>query len=180
MPIIAGDLLWLLSIKTGSAGYSLAQSDPDAGLGKYCSTTQVIGSVSNEVFDDVSGDENAASDVEYRCLFLLNNHATLTWTSGVVWIYSETAGGAAWAIGVDPTAASAKGSAGAQAVEVADEDTAPAGVSFSAPATKGAGLAMGDIGPGQVKAVWIRRTAANTAAVNDDGMVLKIEGDTAA
>ncbi|HEX7860824.1 MAG TPA: hypothetical protein VF773_10885 [Verrucomicrobiae bacterium] len=179
MPIVAGDLLWKFSVKTGAAGNSTGGTAAGS-LGKYISTTQWAGGVLHDLFDVISGDENAASDVEYRCVFIHNNHATLTWQNAVVWLSAQTAGGAAIAIGVDPAAASAIGSAAAQAAEVATEGDAPAGVAFSAPTTKGAGLSLGDIGPGQCRAIWIRRTAANTAAQNADGATLQVEGDTAA
>jgi hypothetical protein len=118
--------------------------------------------------------------VDYRCFFVHNAHATLTWYSPVVWISSETAGGASAAIGVDATATSAIGASSAQAVTIANELTAPSGVTFTAPASKAAGLAVGDLGPGQCRAIWVRRTAANTAALDVDGVVIRVEGDTAA
>lgn len=180
MPIIDTDLLLKLSIKTGSAGNSLAQSDVNASLGKYISTTEVTDAVINNLFDDVTGDENAASDVEYRCVFIHNNHGSLQWISPVVWISAEVSGGASVAIGIDTNAASAVGSSSAQAVEVTNESTAPAGVSFSSPTTKGAGLSLGSMNAGQVRAVWVRRTAANNGAVNNDGATLRFEGDSGA
>ena len=57
---------------------------------------------------------------------------------------------------------------------------APAGVTFSAPATKAAGLVIGDIPAGSAKAIWFRRTAANSAAIDNDGVTLNIAGDTTA
>jgi hypothetical protein len=179
MPIIATDLLWKLSTKSGSAGNSLT-STAAASLGKYISTTAWAGGVKNDLFDDVSGAENAASTVDYRCVFIHNAHASITWQSGVVWLTSEVPGGVTYAIGIDPAAASAIGSAGAQAAEIANETTAPAGVSFSAPTTSGTGLSIGNLAPGQCRAIWIRRTAANTSAVNNDGVTLQITGETGA
>lgn len=180
MPIASGDLLWKLSIKTGSAGNSAAQPDVNASLGKYISTTQLSGTALNNLFDDISGDENAASDVEYRLIFIHNNHGSLTLQSAVVWLQAETAGGAGIAISVDTTAASAVGSASAQAKEVADESTAPATQTFSSPTTKGTGLSVGNLPNGQVRGIWVRRTAANSAALNNDSCTLRVEGDTAA
>jgi hypothetical protein len=179
MPIAGSDLLWKFSVKTGAAGNSQA-GNAAGSLGKYISTSAWAGGVLHDLFDVITGDENAASDVEYRCVFIHNAHATLTWQNAVVWVASQVAGGAAIAIGVDPAAASAIGSAGAQAAEIATEGDAPAGVSFSTPTTKGTGLSLGNIGPGQCRAIWIRRTAANTAAQNADGATLQVEGDTAA
>lgn len=179
MAITATDILFKLSVKTGSAGNS--QAGTAAGsLGKYISTTQLSGTALNNLFDDVSGDENAASDVEYRCIFIHNAHASLTLLSPKVWLSAETANGASIAIAVDGVAASAIGSASPQADEVADESTAPSGESFSSPTTKGTGLSLGDIPAGQCKAIWIRRTAANNAALDNDGVTIAVEGDTAA
>jgi hypothetical protein len=258
VPITTSDLLFKLSIKTGSAGNSAAQPDPNASLGKYISTTQLSGTALNNLFDDVSGDENAGLDVEYRAIFIHNNHGSLALQGAVVWMsgvrctaeadddfitstahgltdgmavrveaektgdvlptglssgttyfvrdaaanvfrLAATLGGAAInitadggtfavrkhfgtdeAIAVDDIAASAIGSASAQAAEVANENTAPTGVSaFSSPVTKATGLALGTINAGQCKAIWIRRTAVNGAAFNNDGIVVRVEGDTA-
>jgi hypothetical protein len=179
MAITASDLLWMLSVKTGAAGNSTA-STAAASLGKYISTTAWAGGVKNDLFDDVSGAENAASTVEFRCVFIKNTHATLTWLAAKVWLAADVPGGAAFAIGVDSAAASAIGSASAQAAEIANELAVPAGVSFSSPTTSGTGLSIGDLAPGQCRAVWIRRTAANSAALNNDGCTLEVTGDTAA
>lgn len=180
MAILEADILFKHSIKTGTAGNQSAQADVNLSLGKYISTTQLTSAVLANLFDTVSGDENTAEDVEYRCLFVHNAHATLTLISPVVWISADISGGAEFAVGVDPTAASLIGASSAQAVEVANENTAPAGVTFSAPTTKATGLSLGSIGPGECKAFWFRRSAANTGAVAVDGASFRVEGDTEA
>lgn len=181
MAIVAGDIVFRHSVKTGAAGDSTAGT-PAGSLGKYVSTTALTDATLHNLFDIVTGDENAASEAEYRCLFVLNNHATLALQNAVLWISGETAGGAAAAIAIDDIAASAKDASAAQADEIADENTAPgAGVgAFSSPTTKGTGLALGSIAAGEVKAFWIKRTAAATAALDLDGVVLSVAGDTAA
>lgn len=182
MAIISTDIKYKLSLKTGTAGNQSTQPDPNLSLGKYISTTEISATALNNLFDNITGDENAASDVEYRCIFIHNAHATLSLLTPVVWLSAEVGGGASIAIAIDDLAASAIGSASAQADEVADEGTAPgAGVgSFSSPTTKGAGLALATIPAGQCRAVWLRRTAANSAALDNDGVTLRVEGDTAA
>lgn len=176
MAIVASDIVYRLSVKTGSAGDSTA-STPAGSLGKYVSST-AMSAGANGLFDEVSGAENAASTVDYRCFFVLNNHATLTLYNAVVYLSAETAGGTGIAIAVDNVAATAKASASAQADQIANETTAPTAVgSFSSPTTSGTGLALGDLAPGQVRAVWARRTAANTAAVAD-GVTFAVTGDT--
>ena len=179
MAIQATDILFKLSVRTGSAGNSQAGT-PDGSLGKYISTTEITDASLHNIFDAVTGVENAASDVEYRCIFVHNAHGSLTLTDAVVWLSAEVSGGADAAIAVDDIAASAIGSAPAQADEVADESTPPSGESFSSPTSKGTGLSIGDLLPGYCRAIWIRRTANDTGAVDSDGVTIRVEGDTAA
>lgn len=179
MAISSSDLLYKLATTAGSAGDSNT-STIAGSLGKYISTTQVSGTAQNNLFENVTGDENAASTVFYKCVFVHNNHATLTWSNAVLWLSAETAGGASLALGADTTAASAKGSASAQALTIANRTTAPSGVTFSSPTTKAAGISLGSIAAGQVKAFWVRLTTANSAAQNADGGTWRVEGDTPA
>lgn len=177
MAISASDLKIRYSVKTGSAGDSTSGTGAGS-LGKYISTTDVPAGAG--LFDDVSGAENAASTVDYRCVFALNTHATLTLQSAVAYLSAQVSGGTDCAIAVDNIAASAKGSSSAQAAEIANETAAPSGVgSYSAPTTAGTGLALGDLAPGQCRAIWVRRTATNSSA-QADGCTVAISGDTAA
>jgi hypothetical protein len=176
MAITATDILYKFSV-AAAAGNTTAGTAAGS-LGDQVSTTQITDNTLNNLFDDVSGDENAASTVEYRGYFVHNNHATLTWTAPKVWISGEVAGGAVAAIAVDTVAASAVGSGSTQMTTIANETTAPAGQSFSSPTTKGTGLSLSDLPPGQVKGIWVRRSAANTAAVANDGVTVRVEGDT--
>lgn len=175
--IVAGDILTKYSV-AAAAGNTTAGTAATS-LGDQISTTQWTGGTLNDLFDDVTGAENAAGDVEYRCIFVHNTNAANTYESCVVWISSEVGGGAVIAIAPDSTAASAVGSGSAQALTVANENTAPAGpLTFTSPTTKGAGISLGNIPVGQVKAFWIRRTATNSAALSGDGVTLSIAGDT--
>lgn len=174
MPISASDIQLRRSVKTGSAGDSTAGTEAGS-LGKYVSTTQITTAQLNELFDDVSGAESAAGDVEYRCFFVLNNHPTLTYFNPSVEVASQVSGGASVDLATDNIAVSAKGSASAQAAEIATEQTAPTGVSAFGPGP----LLLGSLGPGQVKGVWVRRTVtAGAAATNPDGFIALVKGDT--
>jgi hypothetical protein len=181
MAIAASDIKFKLSQKVTGNGND-ATSTPAASLGKNISTTEITDNTLNNLFDDVSGDENAASDVEYRCIFVHNAHATLTWTGVVAWLSAEVAGGASIEIAIDDIEDSAIADTNDQADTIADESTAPgAGVgAFSAPTTKATGLALGDIAPGYCRAIWVKRTAANTVAVDNDGVTISVAGDTGA
>jgi hypothetical protein len=174
MAIVASDIVKRLSVTTGSAGDSTAGT-PAGALGKYVSTTAVTDATPGNVFDDVSGAEAAAGSTEYRCIFILNNHASLTLYAATIAVQSETAGGGTVTIALDNIAASAKGSAGAQAAQIAGETSTPSGVGAF-----GSGpLTIGDLAPGQVRGIWLRRVVtAGASALNPDGVVLRVSGDT--
>lgn len=179
LAITASDVLFKFSVTTGAAGDSTAGTAAGS-LGKYISTTAITDNTLHNLFDIVTGAENAASDVEYRGFFLHNNHATLTYENVVIYLSSEVAGGTVAAISVDTTGITAKGSASAQMKTIVDESTAPATQTFSAPTTLGTALAIGNIPAGSVQGIWVRRTAANTSAVDSDGVTFTVSGDTAA
>lgn len=180
MPIQTADLLVKYSVTTGAAGNTTV-GDAAGSHGKYISTTLITDAALNNLFPDITGDENAAQNVDYKCIFVHNNHATLTLQRTVVWLVGEVAGGADTAIALDLIGVVPVGQTTAQAATIADKNTAPVGTTaFAAPTTKATGLAIGDIPAGSVIAIWVRRTAKNTAAQNNDGMTLRVEGDTAA
>lgn len=168
MAILDTDILRQLS---GGASNSSAL----ASLGGAISTT----AAADPYFDTVVSGEATAGDVEYRCLYIKNNHGTLTLQSPKLWITAQPAGGdVVFAVGL--------GTASVSGTEqtVADESTAPTGVTFSAPASKGAGLSLPALGPGQWVAVWFRRTVSAGAAATPVGsprtFTWRVEGDTAA
>lgn len=178
MPITSSDIHIRYSIKTGSSGNSQAQTNPNQSLGKYISTTTWPGSSLHDLFDKVTAIENQNLDEEYRCVFIYNAHSTLVFENVKIWIQSEVAGGAELFLGADPTAASAVNSSSDQAVSVLDEDTAPAGVTFSKPTSLATAINLGNINPGFCKAFWIKRKANNTGAIFNDGGVITIYGES--
>jgi hypothetical protein len=175
MPILLTDLS--LKYSTNVSGNS--QIDPNASLGGYVSTTIWSGGGLNDLFSDISGSENAALQVDYRCIFVCNNNSTLTFMTPVLWIASDVSGGAAIALGIDPTPCSLIIASTVQALSVANTLTAPAGVVFSSPISLATGLLLGSLPAGQCKAFWVQRTATNNGALNNDGFSLQISGDSA-
>jgi hypothetical protein len=178
--ITAADIQFRGSVVSGSAGNSVAFGGPDTSLGKYIANAALADAALHALFDEATGAENAGSVVEYQCIFIYNANASNALQNAVVWVSGDPAGGANVAIAVDSTAASALASASAQALQIANKTTAPAALSFSTPTTAGSGLSLGSIPSGQVKAVWIRRSLANSAAINNDGITVSVQGDTAA
>ena len=177
--ITSGEILFKRSV-VAAAGNTTAQADPNASLGDQISTTQWTGGSANDLFDDISGPENAASTVDYRGIFVHNSNSANVLENPTLYISAETAGGASIAVAVDNTAQSAIGSGSTQMTTIANETTSPgAGAgSFSSPTTSGTGLALGNITNGNCKGFWVRRTAANTAALSNDGVTIAVTGDT--
>jgi len=162
MPITSTDLHYRLS---GGA----ATADPLLSIGGVKSSV----SADSAIFDAVTSVEAGAGDAEYRLVYLHNAHATLTALAAKVWIQTNTPSASTdIAIGL--------AAAGANATEtaVANDSTAPAGVTFSQPASLGAGLSLGDLTPGQHYGVWIRRTVTAGASVAADSFTLRTQCDT--
>ena len=169
MPIVAGDIKMYLS---GGA----ANADPNAALGGAISSTEVTDNSLHNLFDKVLGSEALAGDIEYRCAYIKNTHGSLTLELAKVWIDTNTPSG-------DSAVAIALGGEGVNgtAETIVNENTAPSGESFTAPASYAAGLSLGDLAFGEYYPIWVRRTVtAAAAAYNSDSVVLGIQGDTGA
>ncbi len=169
MPIIASEIKFYLS---GGASNAVVASS----LGGVVSSVEVTSAVLHNLFDTVSAAEAVAGTTEYRCIYVKNTNGTLDLTTAVAWITANTPSTySVLDIGV--------GSSGMSGTEqtVGDEVTAPTSVTFSAPVTQGAGLALGDMTPGDTMAIWLRRTiTAGAAAYDADDAIISVGGDTAA
>jgi hypothetical protein len=169
MPIVAADIQFRLS---GGA----ANSDVNAALGGAKSSVQITTASLHNLFDQVSGDESTAGDIEYRCFYVHNGHGSLSYQNVVVWIGTNTPS-------TDTVVAIAAAGEGVNgtAETVANENTAPVGESFTSQSSKGTGISLGTIPAGQHAAVWVRRTVtAAAAAYNTDSVIINVEGETAA
>lgn len=131
MPITTSDIKVRLSTTSGSAGNSTAQANPNASLGKYISTTDLSGTALNNLFDNISGDEQALGTTDYRCIFVYNSHASLQLQTPKYWI----SGIRSTAVGsTDVITASGHGWADSDVVRVEAElatDALPSGLNNS-------------------------------------------------
>lgn len=82
MPIVSGDIDFHLSGGTGN-------SDINASLGGQQSNTEITDATVENLFDNVTGDESAAGDIEYRCMYIRNAHGSLTLEGATVWKLSK-------------------------------------------------------------------------------------------
>lgn len=154
-----------------------ANTDPNAALGGARSTAGggVVPTslTANSLFDDVTGAEEQAGDIEYRCVYLRNTGGVDA-QSTVVWLSANTAD-------ADTTIDIGLGTSAVNGTEqtVANENTAPSGVTFSAPTTEGAGLSIGTLATTEHKALWLRRTVTAAAGASNDTFTLAAAFDTA-
>lgn len=167
MPITTPDFVIRLS---GGA----ANASGNASLGGAKSANAVSTAI-NGLFDAVSAGEAVAGDVEYRCIYMHNANGTEAMTAARVWVSANTPlAGTTLDIGVGTSAVN-----GTEQT-IADESTAPSGVTFSAPSTAGAGLALGDIPASQHRAIWLRRTTtAGSGSSANDTWELGLDCETA-
>lgn len=166
-PIEESDILFKLS---GGA----ANADPNLSLGGARSTVSLVDDTANNIWDNVSTTERTSGRTEYRCWYLLNNHSSKPLVNPVIWLYAPTS-----ALGDEIEIA--LGSSAINGVEqtVANETTAPTGVTFSKPYTFSGGLIIGaDILAGQHKAVWEKRIVTAGAPVKPDNFaIIMVRGE---
>lgn len=167
--VTAGGTFFLAGSSHGSVAVSVAQGSLPitTALGNFVATN-----IKNNLFDDVAKIDALNGTVDYRCLYLFNNHATESFLQVSVYGYGASGNPAAagdlfWC-GADP-AGVGDGSSTGVATSIGTELLVPAGVAFSSP-TIGSPLVLGSIGPQEARAIWLRRNvpAALFAVTPDD------------
>lgn len=161
MPIAASQIQIRL---TGGA----TNANPALSLGGVKSSVEADAAL----FDKVLDTESATGRTEYRQVNVHNAHASLTLENAIVWIAANTpSDSTVIALGL--------GVSGLNGVEpaIANETSAPSGVTFVPAASAGTAISLGNIPPGQHRPIWIRRVVAQgaaTAAV--DSASLRFDG----
>ena len=152
----------------------LSNTDSDLSLGGAISSTEFVTATLHNLFDIVNSSETTNGDVEYRCIYTHNTHATLTLLSSIFYADSAT-------LTNDTSFAFGLGTSAINGVEqtIANESTAPAGVTFTTGFGVGNAVSIGDLPAGQHKATWLRRTIeASASALDLDSVTIKLDGDT--
>ena len=179
MTVISSANLKYYYSQGGGSSDGGATGNAAGSLGGYRSSTVVTGSV-NQIFGDVSGDDAAAGKVYYRCIFVRNEDANAGgWINPYAWIDEQvtpTDANDVIAIGLDPAGKST------EAAIIANENAAPAGVSFTTPLTKAGGLALptSPYAQNAYIAIWIRRTIGAGASAAGPAASIRVEGDSGA
>ena len=144
MPIASANL------KLYESAHSAAVQDKPSkdSLGGAITDTEVSNAI-NAFWDEVTGDESADGDTNYRAAFVQNKHATLTGPRCKVYFSSN------YRSNISMKLIEAVNTA---AQQLTDEETAPVGgTDFTAPANRAAALQMGDLAPNAYRAVYFRR-----------------------
>ena len=162
MPILEQDIKIMKSASAQSLGGAISSAE--------------VADTIHDLFDAVTGKEAARGDTEYRCVYIKNTHATLTLYEAVAYIFQNTpADGTNCEIGVGSSAV------GGIEQAITNEKTEPVGVIFVEPDSEETGVLLGDLPPGQARAVWIKRVVhPGAGAFNSDCLWLGIYGDSRA
>jgi hypothetical protein len=189
--IVASDILLKLSAPGASAGNTTSGTSGNS-LGNYIATTVISNTPLDNIFPDITGAENSASQVDYACIFVHNNTASgNSMLNTVVWLPTSSyiSGGATLQLAADPTGVTTLASSAQQAVKITASTNVPAGVSgwvsntSTVPTSSNSyanGVYLGTIQPGYVYAIWLKRTATNSSPVNNDGAGIQVNLDTMA
>lgn len=152
-------------------------------LGGAITANELVSATLNGLYDKFTGDETTAGGTFYACIYVKNDHGSITAENLRQFILSETDhAGINFSLGL--------GTSALNGVEqtIANETTAPAGVTFgdtdtttTGAATQDDTLTLGDVPFGQHRAVWVRCVIdAGTTAVNNYQATMRFLLDTAA
>lgn len=156
MAITSGNLVLYL---TGGA----SNSDPTLSLGGVTSSVAFTDNTLDKLFASIGPADALAGAIHYRALTFKNTSAQTAYGASVH-ISQETTS-------ADTTVAIAYDSTGTQ--DVANEDTAPIGLSFTTPLSLATAIALGDVAAAGVARIWFKRTvsASASAASADTGKI---------
>ncbi|AGN30026.1 hypothetical protein VPFG_00018 [Vibrio phage nt-1] len=180
MPIVAGDLKFNKSTHVVSAGVGNGNTNEQEidSLGLAISATELVSGELHGLFDSVISDEALFGRTEYRLIYLLNDHPTLTLYDARVFISSNTiSANSEIAIGFDPVAVNGEDSLIALADET-DSTTQLSAVTFGTHSTFATGLLVGDLAAGEQRAIWVRRTIDPNAPASNESATITLRGDT--
>ena len=145
-----------------------SNADPTLSLGGTHSSVALSATAMNNLFDDVAPAEATAGDIEYRAVDVTNTGDATAVVTKCFMSPDTSSTSTELDFGIE---ASPLGST----LSIANESTAPAGVSFAHYNT-GSKLSLPDIAAGAYCRVWVRRTvtagATNTAS---DSGTLNVE-----
>ena len=156
---------------------------PNVCLGGWISSSVWSGLATNDLFNNITSVNNQNLISDYRCVFVVNNDQFLTFYNAVVFLPSQAAGGANVYIAVDPTGVvPINQSDNYQAIRMDNPTLEPTyqgqSLFWTMAPTLDWALTIGDITPQSCAAIWFKRTAQNSPPLNNDGVTIRVQGDS--
>lgn len=178
MAISTDEVQFYLSCPSANAGYTGA-GIPGSSNGKYMSVTQISAQPLDDLFLDLTPQQNAAGQVDYQCLFIMNNTSTgYTMKNPYVWMPSivYTVGGANMEVGFDPIGSVPYQQTTVQAAFITSPTTPPPVTTYTGPTPNQnpGGVLVPDIPPQYCVALWFQRTATNSSQVLPQSFSLQV------
>lgn len=180
MPILTGDLKFNKSLHTVAAGTDNGNTHGSEveSLGGAISTSELVSAEVHGLFDAVPSAEALAGRVEYRLIYVKNDHSDLTLYDAKVFMFENTTSeNSIIELGLDPVA----GNGDDSVIELDDEADSTdklSAVVFGAHSTFDSGLDIGNLAAGSKRAVWVRRTIEAGATAASELATIAVRGDT--
>jgi len=116
------------------------QSEEEGSSGGAISTLEIPKDKLLLVFGDVTRDQQQYGAVTYRKVFALNLHPLDDLNVAEMWLLMQPCAGIEMALGIGT-----------------NTDTDGSVISYSSPTSQDEAIALGDISPGNMRPIWIRR-----------------------
>ena len=166
-------------------------TDTTTSLGETINANTIPSDTANNFFDDVTGDESTAGDIEYRCFAFKNTSDTYDYINCKAWI----TGCVRAAANKDTIGFALQDPDGGTVQNPADESTGPNSTAFTVPVGGGstcswtfedgtddnpsATLTYGTLPFGSFCAIWFRRDVpAGAAAYSNRATTIQWQGET--
>lgn len=147
-----------------------------SGLGGAITATEAVSNTLHNVFPKVSSDDALTGKTFYKCIYVKNTNSTITLENTKAFIYSNTPS-------ADTSMEIGLGTANINSSEqlIANANTAPIGVSFTALTGLANAVTIGNLAPSAYKAIWLKLIVSpNAVAYSADGITLQVTGDSGA
>jgi len=135
-----------------AADIKFFQSELEGSSGGAMSTLEIPKNQLCLIFGDVSRSAARYGGVEYRKVFAVNTHPTGELYSGRLWLLMQPIDGVDMAIGIGTL-----------------DDTDPDPIPFVSPTDKSQAIYLGDLVPGSVTPIWLRRVVSPETPEFDRG-----------
>ena len=155
---------------------------PASAIGGAISATKVSETTPlHNIFDKVTGDESESGKVNYRIIYIKNDHATLDAEDVKIHLTAVHDSGTQSLSQSKDIAYAVSEAIDASAQTLTNEDTSPGALTWDEGESRADGILIGTLTHGQVRAVYLRRIIAPGAAAADAAsFTVNVTADTGA